>query len=115
MAQFRRGGLAAGFGSVHALPLRLRGTVIGALNLFHVEAGQMPRADVEAALADVATIAILLGRPSRIGGRRQEISTYGQEALGLPARRRAPPWWLRDLGRPWSCRPPPGSKAIDIR
>jgi len=35
--------LAAGFGSVHALPLRLRGTVIGALNLFHVQAGQMPR------------------------------------------------------------------------
>jgi GAF domain-containing protein len=58
--------LAAGFGSVHALPLRLRGTVIGALNLFHVEAGQMPRADIEAAqaLADVATIAILQHRAS---------------------------------------------------
>ena len=58
--------LAAGFGSVHALPLRLRGTVIGALNLFHVEAGQMPRADVEAAqaLADVATIAIFQHRAS---------------------------------------------------
>jgi len=58
--------LAAGFGSVHALPLRLRGTVIGALNLFHVEAGNMPRADVEAAqaLADVATIAVLQHRAS---------------------------------------------------
>jgi GAF domain-containing protein len=53
--------LAAGFHSVHALPMRLRGTVIGALNLFHLEPGEMDGADVEAAqaLADVATIAIL--------------------------------------------------------
>jgi GAF domain-containing protein len=58
--------MAAGFGSVHALPLRLRGTVIGALNLFHVEAGHMPLANLEAAqaLADVATIAVLQHRAS---------------------------------------------------
>ena len=58
--------LAAGFRSVHALPMRLRGTVIGALNLFHVEAAEMRRADVEGAqaLADVATIAILQHRAS---------------------------------------------------
>jgi GAF domain-containing protein len=44
--------------------MRLRGTVIGALNLFHVEAGEMQSADVEVAqaLADVATIAILQHR-----------------------------------------------------
>ena len=56
--------LAAGFHSVHALPMRLRGTVIGALNLFHVEPGHMRQADVDAAqaLADVATIAILQHR-----------------------------------------------------
>jgi GAF domain-containing protein len=56
--------LAAGFHSVHALPMRLRGTVIGALNLFHLEPGKMGGADVEAAqaLADVATIAILQHR-----------------------------------------------------
>jgi GAF domain-containing protein len=56
--------LTAGFHSVHALPMRLRGTVIGALNLFHVEPGEMREADVEAAqaLADVATIAILQHR-----------------------------------------------------
>ena len=62
--RFASEALAAGFRSVHALPMRLRGTVIGALNLFHVEPGEMQKADVEAAqaLADVATIAILQHR-----------------------------------------------------
>jgi GAF domain-containing protein len=62
--RFAAEALAAGFHSVNALPMRLRGTVIGALNLFHVEAGEMQSADVEAAqaLADVATIAILQHR-----------------------------------------------------
>jgi len=56
--------LVAGFHSVHALPMRLRGTVIGALNLFHVGEDEMQAPDVEAAqaLADVATIAILQHR-----------------------------------------------------
>jgi GAF domain-containing protein len=56
--------LAAGFQSVHALPMRLRGSVIGALNMFHVNAGQMREADVLAAqaFADVATIAVLQHR-----------------------------------------------------
>ncbi len=58
--------VAAGFHSVQALPLRWRGTVIGALNLFHVGPGEMFEPDVEAAqaLADVATIAILQHRAS---------------------------------------------------
>lgn len=61
---FVREALAANFRSVHALPMRLRGSVIGALNLFHVEPGEMREADVVAAqaLADVATIAILQHR-----------------------------------------------------
>ncbi|MEY2461788.1 MAG: hypothetical protein QOG30_3618 [Acidimicrobiaceae bacterium] len=56
--------LEAGFKSVHALPMRLRGTVIGALNLFHLSAGDMREADVLAAqaFADVATIAVLQHR-----------------------------------------------------
>ena len=56
--------LAAGFRSVHAVPMRLRGAVIGALNLFRAEPGEMRQADVDAAqaLADVATIAILQHR-----------------------------------------------------
>ncbi len=50
--------------SVHALPLLLRGTPIGALNLFHHEPGPMPVADLALAqaLADVATIGILSER-----------------------------------------------------
>ena len=53
--------LAAGFQSVHALPMRLRGKVLGALNLFHVDTGEMREADTIAAqaFADVATIGIL--------------------------------------------------------
>ena len=62
--RFATEALAAGFHSVHALPMRLRGTVIGALNLFHIEPGAMREADVDAAqaFADVATIAILQHR-----------------------------------------------------
>jgi GAF domain-containing protein len=58
--------LAAGFGSVHALPMRLRGSVIGALNLFRVSRGEMGPDDVELAqaFADVATIGILQHRAS---------------------------------------------------
>ena len=54
----------AGFRSVQALPMRLRGSVIGALNLFHTELGAMRPADVDAAqaFADVATIGILQNR-----------------------------------------------------
>jgi AmiR/NasT family two-component response regulator len=44
--------------------MRLRGTVIGALNLLHIEPGEMRHADIAAAqaMADVATIAILQHR-----------------------------------------------------
>ena len=65
--RFRDEALRAGFHSVHALPMRLRGQVIGALNLFHIEPGEMRHADVAAAqaLADVATIAILSNRAAQ--------------------------------------------------
>lgn len=57
----------AGFASVHALPMRLRHSIIGALNLFHETPGQMSQADTDAAqaLADIATIAILQHRAAR--------------------------------------------------
>jgi GAF domain-containing protein len=64
--QFAARAMASGFHSVHALPLRLRGTIIGALNLFQIDPGEMLKADIDAAqaLADVATIAILSHRAS---------------------------------------------------
>lgn len=51
---------AAGFRSVNALPLRLRDSTIGALNLFSSETGGLAEADrvVGQAMADVATIGI---------------------------------------------------------
>jgi GAF domain-containing protein len=56
--------LDAGFRSAHALPMRLRGTVIGALNLFRADEGAMVRDDIVAAqaFADIATIAVLQSR-----------------------------------------------------
>jgi GAF domain-containing protein len=62
--RFTAEAVAAGFHSAHALPMRLRGTVIGALNLFRVGSGEMAAADIEVAqaFADVATIAILQHR-----------------------------------------------------
>jgi len=62
--RFAARALEAGFWSAHAIAMRLRGTVIGALNLFGTEPGELRAADCAAgrALADVATIAILQHR-----------------------------------------------------
>jgi GAF domain-containing protein len=56
--------LKAGFRSVHALPMRLRGETIGALNLFRADEGTLHDGDVAVAqaLTDVGTIAILQHR-----------------------------------------------------
>jgi len=53
-----------GFAAVHALPMRLRGEVIGALNLFNVDPGPVDAQvlSVGQALADVATIGLLQQR-----------------------------------------------------
>lgn len=60
---------AAGFRSVHALPLRLRGQVIGAMNLFCRDRSSLTDDDVSVgqALADVATIGLLQERTVRHG------------------------------------------------
>ncbi|WP_432845096.1 GAF and ANTAR domain-containing protein [Amycolatopsis sp. CA-161197] len=62
----------AGFASVHALPLRLRGLTIGALNLFG--RASVPPEDLELAqgLADTATIGILQERAIRRGEVRSD-------------------------------------------
>ena len=59
----------AGFRSVHAFPMRLRGQVIGALNMFGDEPGRMQAEDVRVvqALADIATIGLLQERAVRHG------------------------------------------------
>ncbi|MEY2474771.1 MAG: hypothetical protein QOG87_86, partial [Actinomycetota bacterium] len=64
---FARVAREAGFKSAHAIPMRLRGSVIGALNLFRIDEGEMRDIDVVAAqaLADVATIGILQHRAVR--------------------------------------------------
>jgi transcriptional regulator with GAF, ATPase, and Fis domain len=62
--RFAEAAEAAGYVSVHALPLRLRSTVIGALNLFCAQLGSLSEEDIRTgqALADVATIGILAQR-----------------------------------------------------
>jgi GAF domain-containing protein len=62
--RFATEAVEAGFRSVHAFPMQLRGSVIGALNLFRSELGAMTSDDVDVAqaFADVATIAILQHR-----------------------------------------------------
>jgi transcriptional regulator with GAF, ATPase, and Fis domain len=61
--------LSEGFVAVHAVPLRLRGQVIGALNLFGSDATSLGQQDqtVVRALADTATIGILQERAIRRG------------------------------------------------
>ena len=59
--------LASGIRSTHALPLRLRGDLIGVVNLFSKAEQHLSDGDVALgqALADVATIALLQQRASR--------------------------------------------------
>jgi GAF domain-containing protein len=72
--------MQSGFQSAHALPMRLRGSVIGALNLFRSDTGELEEEDVLAAqaLADVATIAIL---QHRVGLEAHVLNTQLNEAL----------------------------------
>ncbi|MFC4021537.1 GAF and ANTAR domain-containing protein [Micromonospora sp. GCM10011542] len=62
--RFTAAAAEAGFASVHALPMRLRSEVIGALNLFDVQPGALDegRLRIGQALADVATIGLLQQR-----------------------------------------------------
>lgn len=65
--QFAPAATAAGFSSVHAFPMRLRGTIIGALNLFASADVAIAPTEVRVvqSLADIATISILHERNLR--------------------------------------------------
>ena len=79
--RFASAALELGFVSVLALPLRLRGRVIGALNLFDARDGVLSDptvTPVAQAMADVATIAIL---QERLGRQREIVNEQLQSAL----------------------------------
>jgi transcriptional regulator with GAF, ATPase, and Fis domain len=59
--QFVPAALAAGFASVHALPMRLRDRMLGALGLFGTTVGSLSSDDLSLgqALADVASVALV--------------------------------------------------------
>jgi transcriptional regulator with GAF, ATPase, and Fis domain len=69
-----------GFASVHALPMRLRTDVIGALNLFDTQPGALDQDTIRLgqALADVATIGLLQARAIR---HRETLAEQLQTAL----------------------------------
>jgi transcriptional regulator with GAF, ATPase, and Fis domain len=69
---------AAGFRSVHAIPLRLRDDVIGAMGVFGTDVGRLEEADVHMAqaLAHVATIGVLQEQVAArevLGGQLQSV------------------------------------------
>jgi len=65
--RFHAATVAAGYRSTHALPLRLRGRVLGVLNLFCTERTTLSDADVDLgqALCDIATVGLLQERTLR--------------------------------------------------
>jgi transcriptional regulator with GAF, ATPase, and Fis domain len=78
--QFAAAAKDAGFAAVHAVPMRLRTDVIGALNFFDVSPGVLDPVKMRAgqALADVATIGLLQQRAIR---RRDVLTEQLQTAL----------------------------------
>ena len=66
--------VGAGYESVYAIPLRLRGDIIGVLNLFRADPGPLDDDDVALAqaLADLASIAILQAAAATESRQREE-------------------------------------------
>jgi GAF domain-containing protein len=78
--RFTAAATAVGFAAVHALPMRLRTEVIGALNLFDASPGALDKGKLRIgqALADVASIGLLQQRAIR---RRDVLTEQLQTAL----------------------------------
>ncbi len=78
--QFQQEALKQGFRSVYAVPMKLRGDVIGTLNLLSTSLGALGRRDKDAAqaLTDVATIGIL---QERLISERSIVADQLQRAL----------------------------------
>jgi len=78
--RFAAAAAEVGFAAVHALPMRLRTEVIGALNLFDTKAGPLDEGKLRVgqALADVATIGLL---QQRAISRRDIVTEQLQTAL----------------------------------
>lgn len=78
--QFTRAALDAGFKSVHAVPMRLRGNVLGGLGLFGDRVGQLDDSDLDLAqaLAHVACVAIV---NEKAAADRTTVNTQLQHAL----------------------------------
>lgn len=64
---FAPAAIGSGFGSVQALPMRVRGETVGALNLFRSVSGRLSERDVPLAqgMADIAAVALLQERAVR--------------------------------------------------
>jgi len=75
---------AAGFRSVHAIPLRLRVEVIGAMGVFGADVGRLEVADVQMtqALAHIATVGLL---QEQISGRSEILAEQLQAVLNSRA------------------------------
>jgi len=89
--RFSVAALEAGFQSVSALPLRLRDSTIGALNLFSVGVAPMsePNTVVARAFADLAAISIIQHRSTAAPQHRSTAAPQHRSAAA-PQRRRAP-------------------------
>ncbi|MFJ3384035.1 MULTISPECIES: ANTAR domain-containing protein [unclassified Curtobacterium] len=80
---FCRSAADAGYAAVHSIPLRVRATVIGSLNLFNESAGALDEEDLTAAraLADIATISLVQQRTID-----HAVTTQGQLQAALDSR-----------------------------
>lgn len=74
--------VGAGYESVYAIPLRLRGNIIGALNLFRSDSGPLGEGDLllAQALADLASIAILQAAAATEARGREEHLQYALDS-----------------------------------